>query len=48
MDSLIPSMLNDAINERNICSSVTLGLRESFFSGAMLLRYYMPVGFAFG
>lgn len=40
----MPSMLNDAISERNICSSDTLGLREGLFSGAMLLRYYLPHG----
>jgi len=42
MDSLIPSILNEAINERNICSSETLGLREGFFSGAMMLSYLIP------
>lgn len=42
MDNLMPSILNEAINERNICSSETLGLREGFFSGAMTLRYLIP------
>lgn len=40
----MPSMLNEVINDRNSCSSDTLGLREGFplgrdediFSGAML------------
>ncbi|MBK9147117.1 MAG: hypothetical protein IPM12_04750 [Flavobacteriales bacterium] len=41
MDSLIPSILNDAIKERSICSSETLGLREGFFSGAMLPIYHI-------
>jgi len=42
MDSLIPSILNDAINDRSICSSETLGLCEGFFSTAMTLRYLIP------
>ena len=42
MDSLMPSILNDAIKERNICSSETLGLREGFLSAAMTLRYLIP------
>jgi hypothetical protein len=42
MDSLIPSMLNDAIKDRIICSSETLGLCEDFFSAAMTLRYLIP------
>jgi carbamoyl-phosphate synthase large subunit len=42
MDSLIPSILNEAINERNICSSETLGLREGFLSAAMMPIYHIP------
>ena len=37
----MPSILNDAIKDRNICSSETLGLREGFFSGAMLPIYHI-------
>ena len=32
----MPSMLKEVINDRNNCSSETLGLREGCFSGAML------------
>ena len=39
MDNLIPSMLNEAINERNSCSSDTLGLREVFLSATMTRIY---------
>jgi hypothetical protein len=41
MDSRIPSILNEAMRECNICSSEILGLREGFFSGAMQQIYHI-------